>query len=99
MHGYVCYLDMSDLMSIEEVDYSEISVNINDAALGGVPCKEELSKMLDYIDSLKYHDHVDYDFIYKLSEQGAKSVGGDIKDPYDWEKTVKRTVTATLKAP
>ncbi|KAJ1365957.1 hypothetical protein KIN20_026446 [Parelaphostrongylus tenuis] len=70
-----------------------------DAALGGVPCKEELSKMLDYIDSLKYHDHVDYDFIYKLSEQGAKSVGGDIKDPYDWEKTVKRTVTATLKAP
>ncbi|KAJ1355328.1 hypothetical protein KIN20_012686 [Parelaphostrongylus tenuis] len=59
---------------------------LRDAALGGVPCKEELSKMLDYIDCSKYHDHVDYAFIYKLSEQEAKSAGGDIKDPYDWEK-------------
>ncbi|KAE9419777.1 hypothetical protein Angca_005895, partial [Angiostrongylus cantonensis] len=40
-----------------------------DAAFGVLPCKEELSKILDYIDSLKYHDHVDYEFIYKLSEQ------------------------------
>ncbi|VDM52185.1 unnamed protein product [Angiostrongylus costaricensis] len=70
-----------------------------DAAFGGLPCKEELSKMLDYIDSLKYHDRVDYEFIYKLSEQGAKSAGGDIKDLYDWEKTIEPTVTTTTKAP
>ncbi|PIO72854.1 hypothetical protein TELCIR_05195 [Teladorsagia circumcincta] len=40
-----------------------------EAALSGVKCKEELNKVLDYIDSLKYFDHVDYEFIYKSLTQ------------------------------
>ncbi|KAJ1355324.1 hypothetical protein KIN20_012682 [Parelaphostrongylus tenuis] len=86
---------MNDVLKVKE----QMRAEKRDAALGGVRCKEELGKMLDYTDGLKYHAHVDYDFIYILSEQGAKSAGGDIKDPYDWEKTVERTVTATVKAP
>ncbi|KAJ1366793.1 hypothetical protein KIN20_027555 [Parelaphostrongylus tenuis] len=77
--------EKDDVLKVKE----QMRAEKRDAALGGVPRKEELSKMLDYIDSLKYHDHVDYDFIYKLSEQGAKSAGGDTKDPYDWEKSVE----------
>ncbi|KAJ1359294.1 hypothetical protein KIN20_017987 [Parelaphostrongylus tenuis] len=68
-----------------------------DAALGAVPCKEELSKMIDYIDSLEYHDRVDYEFIYKLLEQAAKTARGDINDLYDWEETVKATAVTTGK--
>ncbi|VDM73104.1 unnamed protein product, partial [Strongylus vulgaris] len=56
-----------------------------EAALGCMKCKEELGKVLDYIDSLKYHDHVDYDFIYKILTESAKIEGGDINEPYDWE--------------
>ncbi|VDP41261.1 unnamed protein product [Heligmosomoides polygyrus] len=39
------------------------------AAFSGVKCSEDLSKVLDYIDSLKYHDHVDYEFIYKCLQE------------------------------
>ncbi|KAJ1358280.1 hypothetical protein KIN20_016675 [Parelaphostrongylus tenuis] len=59
--------------------------------------KEELSKMIDYIDTLKYYDHVDYNYIYKLAEQGAKSAGGDINNLYDWEKAVGPSVTTTAE--
>ncbi|KAJ1371399.1 hypothetical protein KIN20_033350 [Parelaphostrongylus tenuis] len=68
-----------------------------DAILGALSCKEELSKMIDYIDTLKYYDHVDYEYIYKLAEQGAKSAGGDINDLYDWEKAVGPSVTTTAE--
>ncbi|KAJ1354768.1 hypothetical protein KIN20_011800 [Parelaphostrongylus tenuis] len=53
-------------------DRAHVAQWLEDAALGGVPCIEELSKMLDYTDSLKNHDHVDYDYIYKLLEQVRK---------------------------
>ncbi|PIO68947.1 hypothetical protein TELCIR_09247 [Teladorsagia circumcincta] len=67
-----------------------------EAALSGVKCKEELNKVLDYIDSLKYSDHVDYEFIYKSLTQAAKTCGGDINDPYDWERvTEKATASST----
>ncbi|VDO44054.1 unnamed protein product [Haemonchus placei] len=63
----------------------------SDAALSGVKCKEELSKVLDYIDTLKYSDHVDYEFIYKSLTKAAKTAGGDINQPYDWEKPAERS--------
>ncbi|KHJ83049.1 hypothetical protein OESDEN_17255 [Oesophagostomum dentatum] len=68
-----------------------------EAALGAMKCKAELGKVMDYIDSLKYFDHVDYEFIYKELTECAKIEGGDINEPYDWEKpdgtapTVKTT--------
>lgn len=65
------------------------------AAFSGVKCSEDLSKVLDYIDSLKYHDHVDYEFIYKCLQEAAKVSGGDINDPYDWERPAEKTVSAT----
>ncbi|PIO64286.1 hypothetical protein TELCIR_14093, partial [Teladorsagia circumcincta] len=42
---------------------------LSEAQFGNMKCKEELTRILDYIDSLHYHDHVDYTFIYKLLEE------------------------------
>ncbi|XGW27374.1 hypothetical protein V3C99_007739, partial [Haemonchus contortus] len=69
----------------------EMRTTKRDAALSGVKCKEELSKVLDYIDTLKYSDHVDYEFIYKSLTKAAKTAGGDINQPYDWEKPAERS--------
>ncbi|KAK5977819.1 hypothetical protein GCK32_019767, partial [Trichostrongylus colubriformis] len=63
----------------------EIRKEKREAQFGNMKCKEELTRVLDYIDSLHYHDHVDYTFIYKLLEEGAVTAGGNIHNPYDWE--------------
>lgn len=39
--------------------------------LGPLKCKEELWRVLEYIDKLQYHDHVDYTYIYKMLEEVA----------------------------
>ncbi|KAK5964341.1 hypothetical protein GCK32_019961 [Trichostrongylus colubriformis] len=56
-----------------------------DAAFYGVNCKTQLMSVMDYIDTLQYQDRVDYEYIYKMLEIGAKTAGGNIDLPYDWE--------------
>ncbi|CAJ0598537.1 unnamed protein product [Cylicocyclus nassatus] len=56
-----------------------------DVAFAGIQCKAELCKIMEYLDTLQYQDHVDYSFIYKLCELGAVTEGGSIHNPYDWE--------------
>ncbi|ETN85227.1 hypothetical protein NECAME_06522 [Necator americanus] len=58
---------------------------VQDAMLGHLKCKEELWRVIEYIDKLHYHDHVDYSYIYKLLEEGALQAGGNVNNPYDWE--------------
>ncbi|KAK0423516.1 hypothetical protein QR680_008183 [Steinernema hermaphroditum] len=48
-------------------------------------CKEEFGKLLDYIDSLKYHDKVDYSYIYQVLKLAAEVSGVNLDDPFDWE--------------
>ncbi|VDO49207.1 unnamed protein product [Haemonchus placei] len=50
----------------------EIRKEKRDAQFLNIKCKEELQRVMDYIDSLHYHDHVDYSFIYKLLEEVGK---------------------------
>ncbi|KAK5975696.1 Serine/threonine protein kinase [Trichostrongylus colubriformis] len=78
----------------------EMRTTKREAAFFGIKCKDELGKVLDYIDSLKYHDHVDYEFIYKCLAQAANTAGGDIKDPYDWEKIEEKATagSSTVKS-
>ncbi|KAL6725287.1 hypothetical protein ANCDUO_10392 [Ancylostoma duodenale] len=82
--------DKNEVLKVKE----QLRKEKRETALGAMKCKEELGKVLDYIDSLKYHDRVDYEFIYKMLTQAAKTEGGDINDPYDWEKTEKPAMTA-----
>ncbi|PIO63900.1 hypothetical protein TELCIR_14487 [Teladorsagia circumcincta] len=56
-----------------------------EAAFYGVKCKTQLMNVMDYLDTLQYQDRVDYEYIYKLLELGAKTAGGNIDLPYDWE--------------
>ncbi|CAJ0597980.1 unnamed protein product [Cylicocyclus nassatus] len=74
--------DKNQVLKIKE----QLRTEKREVALGSMKCKAELGKVLDYIDSLKYHDHVDYDFIYKMLTEAAKIEGGDINEPYDWER-------------
>ena len=46
----------------------------------------ERSQILSYIDSLQYHDRVDYHYIYDMLKKAATTCGGNVDDPYDWEK-------------
>ncbi|KJH44314.1 hypothetical protein DICVIV_09656 [Dictyocaulus viviparus] len=85
--------DKNDVLKVKE----QMRTEKRDVAFGLISCREQLYKMLDYIDSLKYHDHVDYEFIYKLAQQAAKCAGGDVNDPYDWERTTEATATTTIK--
>ncbi|ETN72559.1 hypothetical protein NECAME_04462 [Necator americanus] len=68
----------------------EIRKEKREAQFGNMKCKEELGKIIDYIDTLHYHDHVDYSYIYKLLEEGATAAGGSIHNPYDWEVDTAR---------
>uniref|UniRef100_A0A0K0DIZ1 Protein kinase domain-containing protein n=1 Tax=Angiostrongylus cantonensis TaxID=6313 RepID=A0A0K0DIZ1_ANGCA len=64
---------------------------------GPLKCKNELARVLEYIDKLHYHDHVDYTYIYKMLEEVRKfttllgyeaaaiQCGGNVNNPYDWE--------------
>ncbi|KAK6046461.1 hypothetical protein COOONC_16033, partial [Cooperia oncophora] len=82
-----------DVLRLKE----EMRTTKRELAFSGVKCTEELGRVLDYIDGLKYFDHVDYDFIYKSLTEAAKTCGGDINDPYDWERE-KTTASSTVKS-
>ncbi|CAI4222397.1 unnamed protein product [Auanema sp. JU1783] len=50
------------------------------------PAMKELSELLDYIDSLKYHNtSINYHFMYEILKTSALICGGDVKNLYDWE--------------
>ncbi|XGW14202.1 hypothetical protein V3C99_000487 [Haemonchus contortus] len=66
-----------------------------EVAFQGLLCKEQLMSVMDYLDSLQYQDRVDYEFIYKSLELGAKTAGGNIDLPYDWELGDDPTQTVT----
>uniref|UniRef100_A0A0N5CD19 Protein kinase domain-containing protein n=1 Tax=Strongyloides papillosus TaxID=174720 RepID=A0A0N5CD19_STREA len=53
---------------------------------GGLKCDVEFGKVLDYIDLLKYHDKVDYEYIYSCLRKSAQESGCVLTDPLDWEK-------------
>ena len=59
---------------------------VKDQLFAGVVCKENLVKLFDYLHSMEYQDHVDYDFAYRMLKESCKQVGGNIDDAYDWEK-------------
>ncbi|KHJ87580.1 hypothetical protein OESDEN_12643 [Oesophagostomum dentatum] len=75
------YSEKNEVLRVKE----EIRKEKRDAQFGSMKCKEELGKIIDYIDTLHYHDHVDYSYIYKLLEEGALTCGGNVHNPYDWE--------------
>nr|CDJ82858.1 Serine threonine protein kinase-related domain containing protein [Haemonchus contortus] len=70
-------------------------VSLKEVAFQGLLCKEQLMSVMDYLDSLQYQDRVDYEFIYKSLELGAKTAGGNIDLPYDWELGDDPTQTVT----
>ncbi|CAI5451724.1 unnamed protein product [Caenorhabditis angaria] len=59
--------------------------NKRDIFFNQIKCTPELSKIVDYIDKLKYQDHVDYSYIYKILEEACVNSGGKMDAPYDWE--------------
>ncbi|KAK6736694.1 hypothetical protein RB195_019410 [Necator americanus] len=73
--------DKNEVLKVKE----ECRTTRKDAMLGHLKCKEELWRVIEYIDKLHYHDHVDYSYIYKLLEEGALQAGGNVNNPYDWE--------------
>ncbi|KAK6745944.1 hypothetical protein RB195_012198 [Necator americanus] len=83
--------DKNEVLKVKE----QLRNEKQDSAFSSMKCKEELIKVLTYIDSLKYFDHVDYEFIYKMLTQAAKTEGGDINDPYDWERSSATSTAGT----
>ncbi|RCN38721.1 hypothetical protein ANCCAN_15371 [Ancylostoma caninum] len=73
--------DKHEVLKVKE----ECRTTRREAMLGNLKCKDELWRIIDYIDKLQYHDHVDYTYIYKLLEEGALQAGGNVNNPYDWE--------------
>uniref|UniRef100_A0A8R1HXK4 Protein kinase domain-containing protein n=1 Tax=Caenorhabditis japonica TaxID=281687 RepID=A0A8R1HXK4_CAEJA len=51
----------------------------------GLKCGSELGKILAYLDSLQYQDHIDYHYIYKQLEDACFVSGGKMDGAYDWE--------------
>ncbi|CAD5216786.1 unnamed protein product [Bursaphelenchus xylophilus] len=47
--------------------------------------KEIFNQILGYIKDVKYHETVDYNYIYNLIALSAKTAGVNLDDPYDWE--------------
>ncbi|XGW08772.1 hypothetical protein V3C99_011244 [Haemonchus contortus] len=76
--------DKNEVLKVKE----ECRTSRKDQMLGSLKCKEELLRVLEYIDKLQYHDHVDYTYIYKMLEEGALQSGGNVNNPYDWETEV-----------
>ncbi|EYC41243.1 hypothetical protein Y032_0576g218 [Ancylostoma ceylanicum] len=65
--------DKNEVLKVKE----ECRTTRREAMLGPLKCKDELWRIIDYIDKLQYHDHVDYTYIYKLLEE----VGDDSTHP------------------
>ncbi|CAD5234057.1 unnamed protein product [Bursaphelenchus xylophilus] len=61
-----------------------------------IPCKDYLTKMLQYIDSRGYTDKVDYEFLYDGIKATASKSGVKLDAPYDWE--VEGSNSATGKS-
>ncbi|VDM66509.1 unnamed protein product [Strongylus vulgaris] len=80
------YSEKNEVLRMKE----EIRREKREAQFGNMRCKEELGKIIDYLDTLHYHDHVDYSYIYKLLEEGAIVSGGNVNNPYDWEVETAR---------
>lgn len=74
--------EKNDVLRVKE----EARKDKRDQLFQNIKCKEELGKLLDYFDQLQYHDHVDYEYAYKMLREAAKTCGGTLDDPYDWEK-------------
>lgn len=52
-----------------------------------------MGAIMDYIDSLKYEDKVDYEYIYKMVRQTGLLARVNIDGLYDWEKTTVEEAT------
>ncbi|KJH44076.1 hypothetical protein DICVIV_09916 [Dictyocaulus viviparus] len=73
--------DKNEVMKVKE----ECRNVKKDSMFGPLKCRDELFRVLEYIDKLQYHDHVDYSYIYKMLEEAAILCGGNVNNPYDWE--------------
>ncbi|CAB3403413.1 unnamed protein product [Caenorhabditis bovis] len=73
--------DKNEVMKCKE----ECRKEKKDLLFIGLKQTSELNRILEYIDKLKYHDHVDYEFIYKTLDEACTQAGGKIDAPYDWE--------------
>lgn len=76
----------------------EIRKEKREAQFGNMKCHNEIERIMDYIDSLHYHDHVDYTYIYKLLEEGAIASGGNVHNPYDWETSECQKGSVRMKS-
>ncbi|KAK6750887.1 hypothetical protein RB195_002700 [Necator americanus] len=70
----------------------EIHRDKMDWLLCGLKCKRSFAKIIKYIDGLKTMDPVDYTFLLKSVEEGAKEAKCDLSAPYDWEITSQEVV-------
>ncbi|PIO54513.1 hypothetical protein TELCIR_24123, partial [Teladorsagia circumcincta] len=57
--------DKNEVLKVKE----ECRTTKKEQMLGSLKCKDELWRVLEYIDKLQYHDHVDYTYIYKMLEE------------------------------
>ncbi|KAH7730027.1 Protein C27D8.1 [Aphelenchoides avenae] len=57
--------------------------------------REEIYKIVDYIDHLTYTDRVDYDYIYTLLKLAAAANKASLDAPYDWERSDKAAERTT----
>ncbi|CAD5212444.1 unnamed protein product [Bursaphelenchus okinawaensis] len=55
--------------------------------------KELLNQIFGYIKEVKYHEIVDYSYIYNLLGLSAKAAGVNMDDLYDWEISGKSTIS------
>ncbi|KAI1709100.1 protein kinase domain-containing protein [Ditylenchus destructor] len=58
-----------------------------DRLVKGLSCGDVLNGILKYIDSLKYEDGVDYDYIYHELDRSATLSNVNMSDPYPWENS------------
>ncbi|TKR67847.1 hypothetical protein L596_023934 [Steinernema carpocapsae] len=73
--------DRKDVMACKE----ECRTIKRDKLFMTLRCREEFGRLLDYIDQLKYHDRVDYSYIYQVLRLSAQVCGANLDDPFDWE--------------
>ncbi|KJH53013.1 hypothetical protein DICVIV_00698 [Dictyocaulus viviparus] len=87
--------EMRSSKRILDGDLFERNNNFQQIAFSGIKCKDELMQIMDYLDKLRYQDHVNYKYIYTILQTATKVAGGDLSKPYDWEVGDDLTQTMT----
>ncbi|KAI6238008.1 Tau-tubulin kinase 2 [Aphelenchoides fujianensis] len=87
----------SEKIDVQRVKEEYRRLEFRDRLFQGVYCRDQYSKILDYIDALDYPDRPDYSYIYQCLREGAAVCDVNLNDPYDWEEESQQKRSSATK--